>query len=151
MQLNAFTDYACRVLVFAAVRKDRCTSEQIATAFGISRHHVIKVVNGLRHLGYLETSRGRTGGLRLALPPDQICIGEVVRRAEGSLAIVECFDRERNGCPLTRACGLKGILGEAFDAFFAVLERYTVADLIAEPRWVAKVATLVPAERHVHV
>lgn len=145
MQLNGFTDYALRVLVYAAVhRGQRCLTAEAAAAFGLSRHHVVKVVNELQHLGYLETTRGRTGGFRLARAPQLIRVGEVVRRTEGSLAVVECFDRETNTCPLARACGLKGALAEAFDAFFAVLDRHTLADLVSEPRWVARVATLMP-------
>lgn len=145
MQLNGFTDYALRVLIYAAVhRHQRCLTAEVATAFGLSRHHIVKVVNELQHLGYLETTRGRAGGFRLARAPHLIRVGEVVRHTEGSLAVVECFDRETNTCPLTRACGLKGALAEAFDAFFAVLDRYTLADLVAEPRWVARVATLTP-------
>lgn len=150
MQLNRFTDYALRVLMYAAVRQDeRCTSEEVATAFGISRHHLVKVVNELQHLGYLDTSRGRTGGFRLARVPERICLGDVVRRTEGTLAVVECFDRESNTCPLTPACGLKGALREAFDAFFAVLDRYTVADLVAQPRWLERMVGLRPKDRYV--
>lgn len=145
MHLNIFTDYALRVLTYTAVHDGaRCTSEEIAVAFGISRHHLVKVVNGLQHLGYLETRRGRAGGFTLACAPERINVGDVVRRTEGTLAVVECFDRKTNGCPLTRACGLKGVLSEAFDAFFAVLDRYTIADLVAEPRWVARIISLTP-------
>ncbi|MGE0460038.1 MAG: Rrf2 family transcriptional regulator [Vicinamibacterales bacterium] len=149
MQLNGFTDYALRVLIYAAVHHDRrCLTSDVARAFGLSRHHVVKVVNELQHLGYLETTRGRTGGFRLARRPDSIRVGEVIRQTEGSLAVVECFDRATSTCPLTRACGLKGALAEAFDAFFAVLDRYTLADLVAEPRWVARVAALLPRAPH---
>jgi len=149
MQLNRFTDYAFRVLIYTAVHRDeRCTSEAIATAFGISRHHLVKVVNELQHLGYLETSRGRTGGFRLARAPARIRLGDVVRGTEGTLAVVECFDQKVNMCPLTRACGLKGVLGEAFEAFFAVLDRYSLADLVAEPQWGARVIGLTPMPRH---
>jgi Rrf2 family nitric oxide-sensitive transcriptional repressor len=145
MQLTSFTDYALRVLIYAAVRSEsRCLTTDAATAFGISRHHVVKVVNELRHLGYLDTTRGRDGGFSLARPPDRIRIGEVVRRTEGTMTLVECFERDTNTCPLSRACGLKGLLREAFDAFLAVLDRATLADLIAEPRWVTQVVALHP-------
>jgi Rrf2 family nitric oxide-sensitive transcriptional repressor len=143
MQLNAFTDYALRVLVYAAVHDQRrCTCEEIADAFGISRHHIVKVINGLRHLGYLHTHRGRQGGFGLALPPARIVLGEVVRRTEGTLTVVECFDGRTNTCPLTHACGLKGVLAEALDAFCAVLDRYTVADLVAEPKWIRRLTAI---------
>jgi Rrf2 family nitric oxide-sensitive transcriptional repressor len=151
MQLTSFTDYALRVLLYAAVRPEsRCLTADVATAFGISRHHVVKVVNELQHLGYLDTTRGRDGGFALATPPDRIPIGEVVRLTEGTLTLVECFDRDTNTCPLARACGLKDVLTEAFDAFLAVLDRYSLADLIAEPRWVAQVMALHPPSRDEH-
>ena len=145
MQLTYFTDYALRVLIYAAVRPgSRCLTSDVATAFGVSRHHVVKVVNELRHLGYLDTTRGRAGGFALARQADRIRIGEVVRRTEGSMALVECFSRDMNTCPLSPACGLKGVLREAFDAFLAVLDRATLADLVAEPRWVTQVVALHP-------
>lgn len=148
MQLNAFTDYALRVLVFAAVRPDRrCLTADVATAFGISRHHVVKVVNELQHLGYLHTVRGRSGGFALAQDPARIRVGDVVRRVEGTMVLVECFDRDTNACPLAPACGLKGVLREAFGAFLAVLDRYSLADLMAQPRWVSHMVALHPPPR----
>ena len=151
MQLTLFTDYALRVLIYATVRPEsRCLTTDVATAFGISRHHAVKVVNELQHLGYLDTTRGREGGFALAIPPHRIRVGEVVRRTEGTMTLVECFDPATNTCPLTRACGLKGVLGEAFDAFLAVLDRYSLADLVAEPRWVTRVMALHPRSRDEH-
>lgn len=143
MQLTSFTDYSLRVLVYAAIQREgRCQTGEVAALFGISRHHVVKVVNELAHLGYLDTMRGRDGGFTLAQPPDQVRLGDVVRRTEGSIAIVECFDPATNTCPLLPACGLKDALGEAFAAFLAVLDRRTLADLIAEPRWIARMKAL---------
>ncbi len=143
MQLNLFTDYALRVLVHTAARPDRRgTSAEVAEAFGISRHHVVKVVNELQHLGYLETTRGRTGGFTLARRPQDIRLGDVVRQTEGHLRLVECFDPVTSTCPLTPACGLKSALGEAIDAFFAVLDRYSLADLVARPQWADRLITL---------
>lgn len=146
MQLNTFSDYALRVLIYAAARpNDRCTCEEVATAFGVSRHHLVKVVNGLEHLGYLETVRGRAGGFHLARSPERIRVGEVVRQTEGTLAVVECFDPRKNTCPLTRACGLKGALAEAIGAFLSVLDGYSLADLVRKPEWMAGVIALTPA------
>lgn len=146
MQLNSFTDYSLRVLVYAAAHQDRrCLTADVAASFGISRHHVVKVVNELQHLGYVTTVRGRAGGFRLALPPDRISIGEVVRKTESAMVIVECFDRQTNTCPLARACGLKGVLSEAFDAFLAVLDRYSIGDMVANPRWASRLIQLLPA------
>lgn len=151
MQLTSFTDYALRVLIYAAARPgQRILTTDVASAFGISRHHVVKVVNELQHLGYLTTVRGRTGGFVLALEPARIPIGEVVRRTEGTLALVECFDRTTNTCPLTKACGLKGALREAFDAFLATLDRYTLADFVSEPRWIAQLVAIQPRARVAH-
>ena len=145
MQLNAFTDYALRVLVYAASRpQSRCLTADVASAFGISRHHVVKVVNELQHLGYIETTRGRAGGFTLARSAEQIRVGDVVRRTESALPLVECFDRDHNRCPLVRACGLKGALAEAFNAFLTTLDRYSIADMVANPRWTAALAALAP-------
>jgi len=144
MQLNAFTDYALRILVYAAARPDeRCLTADVASAYGISRHHVVKVVNGLQHLGYIETTRGRAGGFTLAHAPEHIRVGDVVRRTESSV-LVECFDRHTNTCPLAQACGLKGALAEAFAAFLAVLDRYSIADMVARPQWASALLTLRP-------
>ena len=148
MQLNLFTDYALRVLVHTAARPDRRgTSAQVAEDFGISRHHVVKVVNELQHLGYLQTVRGRTGGFTLARPPEDIRLGEVVRQTEGGFRLVECFEPATSTCPLTPACGLRSALAEAMDAFFAVLDRYSLADLVARPQWVRRLITLTPLKQ----
>src|ERR1043166_1592321 len=140
MQLSYFADYSLRVLIYAGAHRDRwCTSEEISASFGVSRHHIVKVVNALQHQGYLETVRGRGGGFRLAVAAESVNIGDVVRRNEPSLAVVECFDRATNTCPLTAACGLKGVLRAAPNAFFAVLDRCTLADLLARPQWSSRV------------
>lgn len=144
MQLNAFTDYSLRVLLYAAARPDqRCLTADVASSFGISRHHVVKVVNELQHLGFIETTRGRAGGFTLARSPEHIRVGDVVRRTESGM-LVECFDRHTNTCPLTHACGLKGALAEAFAAFLAVLDRYSIADMVARPQWASSLITVSP-------
>ena len=144
MQLNVFTDYALRILIYAAAHPDqRCLTADVASAYGISRHHVVKVVNGLQHLGYIETTRGRSGGFNLARSPEHIRIGEVVRRTESSM-LVECFDRHTNTCPIAQACGLKSSLAEAFAAFLAVLDRYSIADMVGRPQWASALITLTP-------
>ena len=135
MQINRFSDYALRVLMYAVARGERelCTVDELAGCYDISRHHLVKVVHGLQGLGYLKTRRGRGGGFQLAVAPETVRIGELLRDTEGTLALVECFDPARNQCRLTPACRLKGALGEALEAFFAALDRYTLADLVAEP------------------
>lgn len=150
MQLNDFTDYSLRVLIYAAVRPDRqCATAEVAAAFGISRHHVVKVVHALQQSGYLETTRGRHGGFRLARAPEDIRLGDVIRGTEGTLALVECFDRERSNCPLTPACGLKRALDNAFRAFFTTLDEWSLADVLGQPRWAAQARRLHVEPSHV--
>lgn len=134
MRLTLHTDYALRALIYlASMREESTTAGQIAAAYGISKNHLVKVLQKLRALGYLETVRGRNGGVRLARAPASIPIGEVVRRTEDLIEVVECFNPETNTCPLAGACRLKPQLGEALQAYLAVLDRYTVADISANP------------------
>ena len=143
MKLTRYTDFALRVLMHLAARAEpRSSIAEVARVHGISENHLMKVVQDLGRQGFLTTVRGRGGGFALAEQPGRIRIGDVVRHAEGTMVLVECFDRDTNTCPLARACGLKGILSEAFEAFLAVLDRYTLADLVAQPRWVATLTRL---------
>ena len=131
MRLSLFTDFSLRVLMFAALKEESFSLSEIAEAYDISRNHLIKVVNFLAKLGYLETKRGRGGGIELGMPADEIRLGLLVRRTENTPAIVECFDETNNTCHINGSCRLKGVLARASAAFFAELDRYTVADLIA--------------------
>lgn len=132
MRLTLHTDYALRTLIFlAAADGISATAPQIAQRYGISQSHLVKVIQRLRGLGYLTTSRGRGGGVKLARAANEIRLGEVVRDTEDSLALVECFDMETNTCPLAAACLLKARLREALNAYLAVLDGYTVADVAA--------------------
>ena len=128
MQLTQYSDYALRTLIYLAISNKNATITEIADHYHISRNHLVKVVHNLGKLGYITTIRGRQGGLHLALPPERINIGEVVRSTEPNFNLVECFDREGNQCVITPACKLKNILGEAFHAFTDVLDRHTLAD-----------------------
>lgn len=131
MKLTAFTDYSLRVLIYLATEPGRrATIAEIAAAFDIKENHLTKVVHFLAQQGWLETVRGKGGGLQLALPPERIVVGQVVRQTEGADLPAECFDRDHNRCRITRVCRLKGVLGEALQAFHAVLDRHTLADLI---------------------
>lgn len=131
MQLTQFTDYSLRVLIYLALRQDRLsTIEEIADSFGISESHLTKVVHRLGKLGIVETLRGRHGGMRLGENPAQINIGATIRLMESNLLVVECFDRNRNTCPIAPVCGLHGVLNEALGAFLAVLDRYTLDDIV---------------------
>ena len=133
MRLTIFTDYTLRVLIYlgAHQRDDRlATIGDIAVAYGISDNHLMKIVYHLAKQGYVETTRGKGGGMRLARAPEKINIGDIVRGAEEDLALVECFRRGNPECPIAPACALQGILGRALSAFFEVLDGKTLADLL---------------------
>lgn len=133
MRLTFHTDYALRLLIYLAARPDRlATIKEISEAYNISRNHMMKVAHELGRSGFLETVRGRGGGLRLSRLPEEIGLGDVVRAMEEDFRIVECFDPERNTCVITSACRLKGILNEGLQAWLAVLDRYTLKDLTSE-------------------
>lgn len=134
MRLTNFSDYALRVLMYAAARSDRLiTIEETAEVYGISRAHLMKVANQLTRAGFLKATRGRTGGLALAKRPDKIRLGDVIRVTEPDFALVECFTPENN-CLITPRCRLKGALREALNAFVETLDGYTLADLILSPK-----------------
>jgi Rrf2 family nitric oxide-sensitive transcriptional repressor len=133
VRLTRYTDYSLRVLTYLAVRPDGFgTVQSIAEAYGISRNHLMKVVQELSRRGYIDTVRGKGGGMRLRLPPDRINIGRVVRDMESDLPLVECFGPD-NRCVITPECVLKNVLADAMNAFMAVLGRYTLADLVSDP------------------
>jgi Rrf2 family nitric oxide-sensitive transcriptional repressor len=134
MRLTNFSDYALRLLMYAAVHKDNLiTIEEVSGIYGISRAHLMKIANTLTRAGYLKAVRGRSGGLALAKPPNKIGLGEVIRATEPDFTLVECFGAG-NECVITRSCRLRGILHEGLDAFNAVLDKYTLADLMLRPK-----------------
>jgi Rrf2 family nitric oxide-sensitive transcriptional repressor len=134
MRLTTYTDYTLRVLIQLALSpRDLTTIAEIADSYGISENHLTKVVHRLGIAGYIETVRGRNGGIRLLKKPDDINIGEVVRRMEPDFDLVPCFNTS-DSCVIETACVLRGALGKARDAFLAALASYTVADLIAPKR-----------------
>ena len=133
MRLTLFSDYAIRVLIYAAAADGRLvTIEEIANAYGISRSHLMKVVNSLTKAGYLKGVRGRSGGVTLAMPGSEINLGAVVRATEPDFALVECFTRE-NRCAISGCCRLPNILNEALGAFVATLDRYALSDITLHP------------------
>ena len=135
MRLTRYSDYSLRVLIYLALDPGRlATIDEIARRYGISKAHLMKVVHQLGLRGYVETVRGRGGGLRLARSPESIGVGEVVRWTEEDLALVDCFEPRRGHCAIEAACGLRGVLHEALAAFVAVLDRFTLADLVARRR-----------------
>ncbi|MFC4183250.1 Rrf2 family transcriptional regulator [Saccharococcus thermophilus] len=133
MQLTNYTEYALRVLLFLGTLEhgEKTNIKEISHAFSISENHLSKIVYELGKLGYIETIRGRNGGIRLAKRPEDICVGTVVRKTEENLSLVECFAGHGNHCVLTPVCRLKHVLHEALEAFLHVLDSYTLADLLA--------------------
>jgi Rrf2 family transcriptional regulator, nitric oxide-sensitive transcriptional repressor len=140
MRLTTFTDYSLRVLIFLGARPEhRATIAEVATAFGISENHLVKVAHFLGKEGLLENTRGHGGGMRLATAPERINLAEVVRRTEGGDLPAECFDPEHNRCVISGGCKLRGVFHEAVNAFYAVLARYTLADLVRNRSALAKI------------
>ncbi len=146
MQLTLFSDYALRVALYLASHPDRrCSIDEISRAYGISRAHLVKVVQRLTELEVVGATRGRGGGLRLARAPEDINVGALLRATEPHFDLVECFDRATNTCPIAPACGLKGTLARAKKAFLAVLDEQVLADYL--PRREKLVALWAPALR----
>ena len=133
MKLTVYSDYTLRVLMYLALHRDQLsTIPEIAAAYDISENHLMKVVHQLGKSGMVESVRGKGGGVRLAMEPDQIRVGRVVRDAEGEAPIVECFS-EHNNCRIAPSCRLAKVLSDGFDALYASLDQYTLADLVARP------------------
>ncbi|WNV03108.1 Rrf2 family transcriptional regulator [Candidatus Methylospira mobilis] len=130
MQLTQFTDYSLRTLIYLARQPEpgMATIAEIADYFQISKAHLVKAANNLANHGYIETMRGKGGGIRLARPANSIGIGELVRITEPHTDLVECFDMRTNQCRIARGCALKGMLYESRQAFMAVLDKYTLAE-----------------------
>lgn len=134
MQLTRFTDYSLRVLIYIGMHRDRLvTIGEMAAAYDISQNHLMKVVHHLGLAGYIETVRGKGGGMRLARSPELINIGDVVRDTEENMDIAECFNAENRRCPLLPACVLKSALTEARKSFLATLDFYRLSDLLQTP------------------
>ncbi|WP_188456181.1 Rrf2 family transcriptional regulator [Virgibacillus oceani] len=132
MNLKKYTDYALRVLIFTGMKPEGelASIKEISETFSISQHHLSKIVFELNKLELLETIRGRNGGIRLAKKPEEINVGKVVRILEADTVLLECFNKETNHCVISPACKLKHVLNKALHSFFAVLEEYTIKDLI---------------------
>ncbi len=130
MKLTSYTNYALRSLQLAAVRAPALVRvDDVANIHGLSRPHIVKIVHELGKAGYLETIRGRGGGFRLGRPADEIVVGQVVRLTEGTIDVVECMDPEINTCVLIGICRLSTSMARAAEAFMAVLDEITIADI----------------------
>lgn len=132
MRLTIRSNLAMRTLMFCATHNDRIVRKhEIATACNASENHLAQVVNTLGQLGFIETQRGRAGGLRLAHPAEEIRVGAVLRAFEGTLPFAECFDTEANACAMSATCLLREALVNALEAFYTTMDRWTIADLVA--------------------
>lgn len=130
MRLTVRTDYAFRMLLYLAVHSERlCTIKEIAKAYRISEPHLMKITHQLSQLEWIETIRGKGGGMRLAKKPEEICLADVVKTVEPDFHLVECFGSD-NTCNISAYCGLTGIMQEALDAFIASFAKYTLADIL---------------------
>ncbi len=133
MNITRFTDYSLRVLIYLSLHEEeRVTIKEVAQCYDISKNHLMKVVQELSIKGYLTSTRGKNGGIKLGRDPSQINVGELVRMNEQDSTLVECFG-EGNSCVITPACQLKQMLSEAMESFFKSLEKYTLADLVHGP------------------
>ncbi|HEY9578971.1 MAG TPA: Rrf2 family transcriptional regulator [Rhizorhapis sp.] len=128
MRLTLFTDYSIRVLLYLGTRPERlCSIAEVARGYDVSQNHLMKVVNELARAGYVESVRGRSGGIRLGRSPEEINIGAVIRHTEDGFDLLDC-----DNCIVAPACGLTGILRQALGAFLCVLDAYTLADLLTK-------------------
>ena len=153
MRLTVYTDYTLRVLMYLSLRHDSgtlSTIEEIADAYDISRHHLMKIVHQMGNAGLLETVRGRSGGVRLARDPEAISIGMVVRIAEGDFSLVVCFESgKETRCAISPACNLTRGLRRALDAFMLELDRMTLRYAVAAPSVAASLLGIDQAGRKV--
>jgi len=132
MQLTVFTDYGLRTLMFLAAHRDRlCNVREVADHYGVSYNHLVKVVHRLAQLGYVESLKGKGGGIRLAKGAEKHRLGDLVRALEPNMDIVECFNRDTNTCRVSGSCHLKHILFDAKQAFILSLNQHTLADTVA--------------------
>lgn len=135
MQLSLHADYGLRVLLYLGSHPGEIVStKRISEAYGISKNHLVRVMQTLGEHGYVRVIPGRSGGVTLAKDPAAIRLGEVVRAAEPTMDLVECFDQETNTCPIIHVCGLKSHLARALEAFLAELNKNTLADLMTPAR-----------------
>lgn len=135
MRLTLYSDYSLRTLTYLALKGEALsTVHEIAEKYDISSNHLMKLVTDLGRAGIIETVRGRNGGMRLAMAPEDINIGALVRRTEDDGQHVECFDAATNRCRITASCKLRHKLREALDAYYAVLDEVTLADLLERPQ-----------------
>ncbi|RMH50204.1 MAG: Rrf2 family transcriptional regulator [Zetaproteobacteria bacterium] len=133
MQISQFADYAIRILIYLALEPDRRVRlRDIADAYGVSYNHLVKIVGAMSRHQIVDARRGRNGGVLLCKEPAEINVGYIVRAFEPSLDLLECFDPATNTCPIAPVCRGTGLFRQAREAFLSVLDRYTIADVVAE-------------------
>lgn len=140
MQLTQYTDYSLRVLIYLSQKKqgELATISEVAEFYGISRNHLVKVVHNLAMNGFIQTQRGKHGGMQLARPATEINVGEVVRKTEPNFDIAECFSKKNDCCVISPICSLKTILDEARKNFIQTLDRYTIANTLISKHGLAE-------------
>lgn len=134
MQLTQFTDYSLRALIFISLKTEACTIQEIADAYEISHHHLVKIIHHLGKLGLIKTLRGKNGGIWMNKNPNEIKLGDLIQQLESNFDLVPCFNQHKENCCIAPACKLKSILYEARVAFFNVLKKYTLADILSSNR-----------------
>ena len=143
MELSRFSDYSLRVLIYAAARENqKVTLSELAQAYRISHHHLVKIVHYLGKVGFLSNRRGRSGGIQLGKKPADIRVGDVIRQTETHFNLAECFNPATDMCRISPTCRLKGVFHEARDAFLDVLDHYTVEDLVQNRSSILRLLTL---------
>lgn len=144
---TSYSDYALRLMMYLATHPERlCTIDEVADVYDISRNHLTKLAFALGKAGFIKTVRGRYGGISIVRDPASIGIGEVIRHTEEDFALVECFRAGRNQCVITPACRLRSVFSKALAAYLAVLDQYTLADLVADPAGLNALFALAPAK-----
>ncbi len=152
MKLTSYTNYALRSLQLAALNAPELVRiDDVVRVHGLAKPHVRKIVHELGRAGLLVTHRGRSGGFQLAIPATKIVVGDVVRMTEGALDVVECFNPETNTCPLIGVCKLSRAIQQATNAFMAVLDDLTIADIASnKAQLLNRIAPLYPQDQLKH-
>lgn len=134
MQLTQFSDYSLRALIYIALQKGPCTIKDITKVYGISNNHMVKIIHNLSKIGLIKTIRGKNGGILMLAQPATINLGKLITQLEPHFHLVQCFNKEKANCCITPVCRLREILHEAQSAFMQVLENYTLADILHNPK-----------------
>lgn len=130
MRLTRFSDYSLRVLIYLAVREERSSIAEVSRSFNVSENHLMKVVHRLSTLGYVQSTRGKNGGIRLGMDPQKINLGKIIVELEPDFNIAECFNEGSNACRISPVCRLKNVFDKAKKAFLGTLGKYSLADIV---------------------